>query len=88
MMDKEALRAVARTYQVCPYYLSQDLIRWCDVIVGDYNHYFDLNAVLYGLMVANQWRTGILIDEAHNLVERARGMYTAELEEARFEILR
>jgi DNA excision repair protein ERCC-2 len=88
MLDKAALRAVAAAYEVCPYYLSQDLIRWCDVVVGDYNHYFDPGAVLYGLTVSNEWRTGVLIDEAHNLVERARRMYTAELNEASFETLR
>ena len=88
MLDRAALRAVAAEHQVCPYYLSQDLVRWCDVVVGDYNHYFDLNAVLYGLTIANQWRTGVLVDEAHNLVERARGMYSSQLNEASFKIVR
>lgn len=88
MLDKTALRAIAAEYDICPYYLGQDLVRWCDVVVGDYNHYFDLNAVLYGLTAANQWRVGVLIDEAHNLVERARGMYTAELDEASIRNLR
>ncbi|HVW65125.1 MAG TPA: hypothetical protein VHB01_08925 [Nitrosospira sp.] len=88
MLDKAALRAIAGEYQVCPYYLSQDLVRWCDVIVGDYNHYFDHGALLYALAIANQWRTGVLIDEAHNLVERAREMYTAELDEASLGSLR
>jgi DNA excision repair protein ERCC-2 len=43
--------------------------------------------MLYGLTANNQWRVGVLIDEAHNLVERARGMYTAELDEARIKNL-
>jgi DNA excision repair protein ERCC-2 len=51
------------------------------VIVGDFNHYFDLNAMLHGLMQQHQWRVGVLVDEAHNLVERGRMMYTAELDE-------
>ena len=55
VLDKDALRALAHEHRVCPYYLSQDLIQWSDVIVGDYNHYFDLGAILYGLTVANQW---------------------------------
>ncbi|QRX85093.1 ATP-dependent DNA helicase [Glaciimonas sp. PAMC28666] len=80
-MDKAAIRAVALEHQVCPYYLSQDLVRWSDVVVGDYNYYFDLNAMLYGLTVANQWRVTVLVDEAHNMVERARQMYSAELEQ-------
>ncbi len=64
------------------------LIQWSDVIVGDYNHYFDLSAVLHGLTVANQWTVGVLVDEAHNLIGRARKMYTAELDQAHFQSAR
>ena len=88
VLDKEALRAVALEHNVCPYYLSQDLARWCDVVVGDYNYYFDSGAMLHGLAVANEWRVGVLADEAHNLVERARKMYTAELDQAALRGLR
>ncbi|WP_263147342.1 ATP-dependent DNA helicase [Pseudomonas sp. RIT-PI-AD] len=80
-LDRAGVRAVALAHGVCPYYLSQELARWCDVVVGDYNYYFDLNAMLYGLTLANQWRVGVLVDEAHNLVERARGMYSATLDQ-------
>ncbi|MEN3367419.1 MAG: excision repair protein, partial [Burkholderiales bacterium] len=88
VMDKEALRAVALEHDVCPYYLSQDLARWSDVIVGDYNYYFDLSAMLYALTVANQWRVSVLVDEAHNMIERARKMYSAELKQADFKFMR
>jgi DNA excision repair protein ERCC-2 len=87
-MDKDALRSVALEHQVCPYYLSQDLARWSDVVVGDYNYYFDLSAMLYGLTIANQWRVSVLVDEAHNMIERARKMYTAELDQANFKFMR
>jgi DNA excision repair protein ERCC-2 len=87
-LDKAALRAVALDHDVCPYYLSQDLARWCDVVVGDYNYYFDSSAMLYGLATANQWRVGVLVDEAHNLTERARKMYTAELHQESLHALR
>ena len=73
------VRDVALAHQVCPYYLSQELARWADVVVGDYNYYFDLGGLLHGLTQANQWRAALLVDEAHNLVERGRKMYTAEL---------
>jgi DNA excision repair protein ERCC-2 len=79
LLSRDSLRTVALEHNICPYYLSQELIRWCDVIIGDYNHFFDLNATLHGLTVANQWRIGLLVDEAHNLLDRARRMYTAEL---------
>jgi len=82
LLDKEALRQAALVHEVCPYYLSQDLVRWSDVVVGDYNYYFDSSALLHALTVANQWRVNVLVDEAHNLVDRARQMYSAELDQA------
>jgi Rad3-related DNA helicase len=78
-LAREALREVALGYDVCPYWLGQELARWSDVVVGDYNHWFDTSALLHGLAVANDWRVAVLVDEAHNLVERARAMYGAEL---------
>ncbi len=87
-LDQEGVWAAALDHQVCPYYLAQELARWADVIVGDYNYYFDLHAMLYALAVSSQWRIGVLVDEAHNLVERARGMYTAALDPAVFDAAR
>ena len=81
-LDKAALRAVAQAHQVCPYYLGQEMVRWSDVVVGDYNYYFDLNAMLHGMALGQPWRVSVLVDEAHNLVERARKMYSAELDQA------
>lgn len=87
-LDRDGLRKVALAHDVCPYYLGQELARWADVIVGDVNHWFDSHALLHGLAQANDWRTGVLVDEAHNLVERARGMYSAELDQQRFSRVR
>ena len=88
LLDKEALRGVALAHGVCPYYLSQELVRWSDVVVGDYNYFFDGSALLHALTVAGQWRVSVLVDEAHNLVERARMMYSAELDQAALAALR
>ncbi len=87
-MDKAALRRVALAHTVCPYYLSQDLARWADVVVGDYNYYFDQSALLHALTVMHDWRVSLLVDEAHNLVERARQMYTTELALTRLNAVR
>ncbi|MDP1740822.1 ATP-dependent DNA helicase [Polaromonas sp.] len=87
-LDKNALREVALAHQVCPYYLSQDLLHWSDVVVGDYNYYFDVNAMLFAQTQATQWRVSVLVDEAHNLVERARKMYSAELDPAHLALAR
>lgn len=82
VLQQARVREVAVQHDVCPYYLSQELARWADVVVGDYNYYFDLGGLLHGLSQANQWRTALLVDEAHNLVERGRKMFTAELHPA------
>ncbi|AIY40649.1 DinG family ATP-dependent helicase [Collimonas arenae] len=78
-LDRESLRQVAASHQICPYYLSQEMASWSDVIVGDYNYYFDVSAMLYGMTSASQWRVGVLVDEAHNMIDRARKMYSAEM---------
>ncbi len=79
-LDREALREVALAHDVCPYYLGSEMAKWSDLIVGDYNYYFDLGAMLYGMTLANQWKVTVLVDEAHNMVNRARQMYSAELD--------
>ena len=86
-LDQQAVRNIAIAHGVCPYYLSQELCRWSDVVVCDYNYYFDLGALLHSLTLINQWRVCLLVDEAHNLVERGRGMYSAELDQARFKAM-
>jgi DNA excision repair protein ERCC-2 len=78
-LEAAVLRQVALDHRVCPYYLGQEMARWVDVVVGDYNHFFDLHAMLFALTQAQGWRVALLVDEAHNLVERARKMYSAEL---------
>jgi len=87
-LDQPAVRAIALAHQICPYYLGQELMRWADVVVGDYNYYFDANAPLYALTISNQWKVCLLVDEAHNLIERARKMYSASLERANLDTVR
>ncbi|MDH1574868.1 ATP-dependent DNA helicase [Pseudomonas sp. GD03746] len=88
LLDRANLRDVALAHQVCPYYLGQEMARWVDVLVADYNYYFDAHALLFGLTQANQWRVAVLVDEAHNLVERGRGMYSASLDQGQLQALR
>lgn len=79
-LDRAALRRVALAHEVCPYYLGQEMARWSDVVVADYNHYFDGSAMLHALARQEDWQVAVLVDEAHNLVERGRAMYSAALE--------
>jgi DNA excision repair protein ERCC-2 len=88
LLDQRSLRDVALAHSVCPYYLSQEMARWADLVVADYNYYFDFGAMLFGLAQLNQWRAAVLVDEAHNLVERARSMYSASLDQYSLKTLR
>ena len=88
LMDRAAVREVALAHQVCPYYLQSELVRWSDVVVGDYNYYFDISAMLYSLTQMNGWKVSVLADEAHNMVSRARKMYSADMDHVRLRVLR
>ena len=87
-LSQGILREIALAHQVCPYYLGQEMARWCDLMVGDYNHWFDASALLHGLAQANHWQAAVLVDEAHNLLERGRAMYSATLNPAPWRALR
>ena len=54
-------------------------------MIGDVNYFFDGAALLHGMTQVNDWRVAVLVDEAHNLIDRARAMYSAELDEATFD---
>ncbi|RZL38564.1 MAG: ATP-dependent DNA helicase, partial [Rubrivivax sp.] len=78
-LDPAAQRRIALRHGVCPYYLGQELLRWADVVVGDVHHAFDPHGQLYGLAQAQGWKLALLVDEAHNLVDRARDMYSTSI---------
>ena len=82
------MAAIAEIHDLCPYYLTQEMARWADVVVADVNHWFDSSALLYALAQSEDWRVGLLVDEAHNLVDRARGMYSASLSSRALQALR
>ena len=84
-LDKTAMRNVALSHNICPYYLTQEMATWADVVVGDYNYYLDTSAMLHAMTVNHQWRVSVLIDEAHNMIERARSMYSAALSQNRLQ---
>lgn len=79
ILNKQALVALAYEFEICPFYLSMEMSRWVDIVVADVNYYFDGTPLLLGLTNEFDWKPYLLIDESHNLIERARGMYSAEL---------
>ena len=74
--SRAALADTARQFTVCPFELGLDLSEWCDVVIGDYNYLFDPVVHLKRFFdTSGDWL--FLIDEAHNLPDRARAMYSA-----------
>lgn len=76
-ISSEILQKYAEKYKVCPFELSLDLSLYCDGIIGDYNYIFDPRVSL-GRIVESKGNI-VLIDESHNLIDRARNMYSASL---------
>ena len=78
--DREMLLSYAERYQVCPYEMSLDLAVWVDGVICDYNYVFDPQVYLRRFFAEGVKGDYVfLIDEAHNLVERGREMYSAVL---------
>ena len=78
-LTRTTIEEVARKHRVCPFELSLDTSLWADIIICDYNYVFDPKAYLRRYFLDRSGAYTFLIDEAHNLVDRARDMYSAEL---------
>lgn len=78
---REVIEAYAAKYEVCPFEMGLDMSSFSDVIIGDYNYLFDPHAYLRRFFGGGDSKGAyiFLVDEAHNLVERGRDMYSAEL---------
>lgn len=78
--DRDVLMEYSERYQVCPYEMSLDLATWVDAVICDYNYAFDPDVYLRRFFAEGSKGDYVfLIDEAHNLVERGREMYSAVL---------
>ena len=85
VITREKLLAYAEEYVVCPFELSLDVSTWCDAIICDYNYVFDPNVYLKRFFAESRINEHIfLIDEAHNMVDRAREMYSEDLVKEEF----
>lgn len=84
-VTREEILLYAERYHVCPFELSLDVSYWVDAIICDYNYVFDPHVRLQRYFADGEKGDYIfLVDEAHNLVERAREMYSARLEKEEF----
>lgn len=84
LMTRTIIEQYARKHMVCPFEYSLDLAYAADAVICDYNYIFDPRVSLKRLFEEQKKQTVLLIDEAHNLVDRAREMYSAELHESDF----
>lgn len=84
LMKREVIEKYARKHTVCPFEMSLDAAYGVDAVICDYNYIFDPRVSLKRLTGERKHQTVLLIDEAHNLIDRAREMYSAVLEKRSF----
>jgi len=78
-LDREMIEKYARHYLVCPFEMQLDLTEWADMVICDYNYVFDPRVSLKRYFEEKRESFTFLIDEAHNLVDRSREMYSASV---------
>ena len=81
LVNRGDILSCAKKYQVCPFELSLDMAVYCDIVICDYNYAFDPRAHLIRFFNPEQTGHLLLVDEAHNLPDRSRNMYSAECHE-------
>ncbi|MDU1969034.1 MAG: helicase C-terminal domain-containing protein [Clostridium perfringens] len=77
--DLEYINKLSEEYNICPFEFSLELSNFCDVVICDYNYIFDPQASLKGILEVKSKDYTILIDEAHNLLDRGRSMYSSKI---------
>lgn len=85
---RETVEELAKRHQLCPFELSLDLASDADVVICDYNYAFDPGAYLRRFFGQEREENALLVDEAHNLVDRSCDMYSAALSRDRLLELR
>ncbi|MEL1135238.1 ATP-dependent DNA helicase [Desulfitobacterium sp. THU1] len=81
--NREHIELIARAHAICPFEFSLELSNWADFVICDYNYVFDPRVFLKRFFLEGGAYT-FLIDEAHNLVDRAREMFSAEINKEDF----
>jgi DNA excision repair protein ERCC-2 len=87
-IHRAALDEISQRHQVCPFELSLDVSVWCDAVICDYNYVFDPQVYLRRHFGEGDGQSAFLVDEAHNLADRAREMFSAELESGEIRAVR
>ncbi|KKI91168.1 ATP-dependent helicase [Bacillus sp. SA1-12] len=83
-INRQTIEEYARKHMICPFEFSLDLAFVADAIICDYNYIFDPKVSLKRFFDEHKRQSALLIDEAHNLVDRAREMFSADLQKSNF----
>ncbi|MCB2356000.1 ATP-dependent DNA helicase [Clostridium estertheticum] len=77
--SRDIIEMYSNKHNVCPFEFSLDLTIWADCVICDYNYVFDPRVYLKRFFTDNKVDYTILVDEAHNLVDRAREMFSSQI---------
>lgn len=77
--DMETILKVANKHQICAFEFSLYLSYYCDIIIADYNYVFDPHAHLIRYFEDDTYKPKVLVDEAHNLIQRSKEMYSSRI---------
>lgn len=86
LFSPEVITNIAKQYAICPFELSLDLSLYVDIIICDYNYLFDPMVYLKRYFDEDASKMIVLVDEAHNLVDRGREMYSASFNSYAFKL--
>lgn len=84
LIDRDTLERHAAKHKLCPFEFGLDVSEWADLIICDYNYVFDPSVYLRRFFSGGPTQCVLLVDEAHNLVDRSREMYSAQLDKTPF----
>ncbi|MDF2837491.1 MAG: ATP-dependent helicase [Paenibacillus sp.] len=87
IMSRATIEQYARKHTVCPFEMSLDAAYASDAVICDYNYVFDPRISFKRQYAEGKKATALLVDEAHNLVDRARDIFSAELTRWPFQTL-
>ena len=86
--SEDVILEITNKYKICAFEFSLYLSYFCDIVIADYNYAFDPSARLIRYFEDDTYKPKVLVDEAHNLVDRSRDMYSANINELDIRTLR
>ncbi|MBN1499838.1 MAG: ATP-dependent DNA helicase [Spirochaetes bacterium] len=86
--SRNRIESIAENFKLCPFELSLDIALFCDLIIADYNYAFDFSSKLKRFFSNGKTNHTFLIDEAHNIIDRTRAMFSSEMTKSRVAALK